>query len=101
LRKSITTLESYISEKVPPVGRLASRAARIAVSLGIALTTAVPHYNVTNASSEGASPIWQGANLAEEFVDDAQQAEEKKKKIKDEIEKSLQGQHGTVRPEKL
>ena len=102
LRKSISILESYITEKVPLVGRFANTAGRIATAVGIALITTVPHYDVANTSSEAANPVWKGANLAEEFVDDSDQVDEKKKENMDEIQKSLQqNQHGTVRPEKL
>jgi len=102
LRKSVTILQSYISQKAPPVGRLASRAGRIGVALGIAGAAFMSPYDVTteipvpaeppaaSTSSESASPIRQGAKLIEELVDDAHQAEEKKKEIQDEIEKRLQ-----------
>ncbi len=111
LRKSIAILESYISQMIPPVGRFASRAGRIAASLSAAglitvaaflwpidITTELPVPTDTPAFitfSEGAR---QGAKQTEEVVDDVRQAEEKKEAIKKSFQ---QDQHGTVQPEKL
>jgi hypothetical protein len=96
LRKSITILESYISQMVPPIGRLASRAGRIGVVLGTALVIAATG-GLGSATAESASPIQQDAKVIQEIVHDVYDAEEQKKENMDDIEKSLQrGQQGTV-----